>query len=193
MKKTVFMLFLVLLTALGLSACGKDETADLIGKYNCIAASQDGTNFTAPERGNAYVELKKGGKGEISDELAFDLTWKLDGESFSGTYKIFGIDAPITGTLKDNVLEINDDGVVIRYLNDGAEMPEWAKDLKSPVSGDGRLAGHYTLYAMDIADAHYDYAALVKMGEMDDGYLQIDYDEEKGYTHSLRITNPKRA
>ena len=101
---------------LSLAACGKDETADVTGKYNCIAIAEDSVNFTAPENNDQYVELKKGGKGEIYTDLAFELTWKLDSENFSGSYQIFGIDAPITGTLKDGVLEIHDDEMVMRYL-----------------------------------------------------------------------------
>lgn len=188
MGKNLTKLLVLLLAAvlvLGLTACGKDETADVTGKYNCIAVATDGTTFTAPESEDAYVELKKGGKGEISDELSFELTWKLDGESFSGSYKIFGVDAPVTGTLKEGILEISDDGVVTRYLKEGLETPDWAKNLEAAPNDEGRLAGHYMLYAMSIGGEYFDYAALVEMDEMDDSYLQIDYDETKGYTGEL--------
>ncbi len=93
MKKNVKKLLALLLAAimlLSLAACDKDETADVTGKYNCIAIAEDGVNFTAPENNDQYVELKKGGKGEIYTDLAFELTWKLDGENFSGSYQIFG-------------------------------------------------------------------------------------------------------
>ena len=186
--KTRRLLALLLTAALllGLGACGKDSTADVTGKYNCIAVSyDDGATFLAPDNGDGYVELKKGGKGTIFDSLAFDITWKLEGETFSGSYKIFGIDAPLTGSLKDGVLEINDDGVVTRYLKEGLDTPDWAQNLGTGSHGDGSLAGHYSLYAMTIDGKSYDYAALVEMGEMDNSYLQINYDETNGYTGEL--------
>lgn len=127
--KKLLALLLAVVCLLSLAACGKDEGADVTGKYLCIAIAEDGVNFTAPENNDQYVELKKGGKGEIYTDLAFELTWKLDGETFSGSYQIFGIDAPVTGTLKDGVLEIHDDDMVMRYLKEGAEAPDWAKDV----------------------------------------------------------------
>ena len=184
--KKLLAVLLALALALSLAACGKDTAADAaLGKYNCIAVADDGVTFTAPDGGERYVELKKGGKGTISDELSFDLTWKLEGEAFTGNYKIFGIDAPLTGTLIDGVLEIRDDDVVTRYLKEGLELPDWAKGLETVPSEDGRLAGRYTLFAMDIGGDHYDYAALVEMGEMDGSYLQINYDKATGYTGEL--------
>ena len=179
-------LLLAALMLLGLGACGKDSTAGVTGKYNCIAVSyDDGVTFLAPDSEGGYVELKKGGKGTIFDSLAFDITWKLEGETFSGSYKIFSIDAPLTGSLKDGVLEINDDGVVTRYLKEGLDAPDWAKNLGTASHGDGSLAGYYSLYAMSIDGTYYDYAALVEMGEMDNSYLQIDYDEAAGYSGEL--------
>lgn len=62
-----FLLAVVML--LSLAACGKDETAELLGKYNCIAVAQDGTNFTAPESENAYIELKKAAKARFRMSL----------------------------------------------------------------------------------------------------------------------------
>ena len=187
MKKNVKKLLALLLAAimlLSLAACGKDETADVTGKYNCIAIAEDGVNFTAPENNDQYVELKKGGKGEIYTDLAFELTWKLDGENFSGSYQIFGIDAPITGTLKDGVLEIHDDEMVMRYLKEGAEAHDWAKDVAAAPEK-GRLAGMYTLYAMEVAGERYDYAALVEMDMMDGSYMRIDYGPAAGYPGEL--------
>ena len=182
--KKLFALLLAVVMLLSLTACGKGTGADVTGKYLCIAIADDGVNFTAPENDAQYVELKKGGKGEIYTDLAFALTWKLDGENFSGAYKIFGIDAPITGTLKDGVLEIHDDDVVMRYLKDGAEAPGWAKDVAAAPEK-GRLAGMYTLYAMEVAGERYDYDALVEMDVMDGSFLRIDYDAVTGYTGEL--------
>lgn len=190
MKRNLTRLLALLAAAvlmLSLAACGKESGADVTGRYNCIAVAYDGENFTAPDGGDSYVTLKKGGKGEISSELNFELTWKLDGENFSGSYTIFGIDVPVAGTLKDGVLEIEDEGegVVTRYLKEGMDTPEWAQSLEAAPNEDGRLAGRYTLYAMSIGGDYYDYAALVEMDEMDDSYLQIDYDAESGYTGEL--------
>ena len=185
MRITGMLLSAFLLLFLPACSKGKETSADVTGKYNCIAVAEDGTSFTAPENEASYVLLKKGGKGEISDELSFELTWSLDGETFSATYKIFGIDAPLTGTLKDGILEVTDDGIVSRYLKEGQAMPDWAKDLEAAPNTDGRLAGHYGLYAMNISGQYYDYATLVEMGEMDSSYLQIDYDPSKGYTGEL--------
>ena len=189
MKKNVKKLLALLLAAimlLSLAACGKDETADITGKYNCIAIAEDGVNFTAPENNDQYVGLKKGGKGGIYTDLAFELTWKLDGENFSGSYQIFGIDVPITGTLKDVVLEIHDDEMVMRYLKEGAEAPDWAKDVAAAPEK-GRLAGMYTLYAMEVAGERYDYATLVEMDMMDGSYMRIDYGPAAGYTGELQF------
>ena len=188
MKKTLKRLFALLLAAamlMGFVACGKDGAADVTGKYNCIAVAADGKNFYAPENENAYVELKKGGKGVVSDGLNFDIQWQLEGENFSGSYGIFGISVPLIGTLKDGVLEIQDDGVVTRYLKTGMEMPDWAGNLEAVPNDTGRLAGLYTLYAMEVAGVRYDYAALVEMDMMDSSYLRIDYDAAAGYTGEL--------
>ncbi len=133
MRQNMKKLFTLLVTAvmlLSLTACGKTKGTDVTGKYNCIAVASDGKNFTAPESENVYVELKKGGKGELFEELSFELTWELDGEEFSGSYKVFGMDAPITGTLKDSVLEIHDGDNVIRYLKEGAKLPDWASVIE---------------------------------------------------------------
>lgn len=187
MKKNLTKMLALLLAAsliLCLAACGGDKGTDVTGRYSCIAVAEDGVNFTAPENDEQYVELKKGGKGEIYTDLAFELTWKLDGENFSGSYKIFGIDAPVTGTLKDGVLEIHDDDTVMRYLKDGAQTPDWAKNIAAAPEK-GRLAGMYTLYAMEAASERYDYAALVEMDMMDGSFLRIDYDPAAGYTGEL--------
>ena len=182
--KKLFALLLAVVMLLSLTACGKDAGTDVTGKYLCIAIAEDGVNFAAPENDEQYVELKMGGKGEIYTDLAFELTWKLERENFSGSYKIFGIDAPITGTLKDGVLEIHDDDVVMRYLKEGAEAPDWVKDVVAAPEK-GRLAGMYTLYAMEVAGERYDYAALVEMDVMDSSFLRIDYDASTGYTGEL--------
>ncbi|GEM_PF-5040238 len=92
---------------------------------------------------------------------------------------------PLTGTLKDGVLEIQDDSVVTRYLKAGMEMPDWAGNLEAVPNDTGRLAGLYTLYAMEVAGVRYDYAALVEMDMMDSSYLRIDYDAAAGYTGEL--------
>ena len=188
MKKTLKRLFALLLAAvmlMGFAACGKDGAADVTGKYNCIAVAADGKNFYAPENKNVYVELKKGGRGVVSDGLNFDIQWQLEGDNFSGSYGIFGISVPLTGTLKDGVLEIQDDGVVTRYLKAGMEMPDWVGNLEAVPNDTGRLAGLYTLYAMEVAGVRYDYAALVEMDMMDSSYLRIDYDAAAGYTGEL--------
>ena len=136
--KKLFALLLAVVMLLSLTACGKDAGTDVTGKYLCIAIAEDGVNFAAPENDEQYVELKMGGKGEIYTDLAFELTWKLDGENFSGSYKIFGIYAPITGTLKDGVLEIHDDDVVMRYLKEGRRrrngQKTWQPRLKRAAS-----------------------------------------------------------
>ena len=182
--KKLLALLLAAVMLLSLTACGKGKSDDVTGKYLCIAIAEDGVNFTAPENDEQYVELKKSGKGEIYTDLAFELTWKLEGENFFGSYRIFGIDAPITGTLKDGVLEIHDDDVVMRYLKEGTKAPDWAKDVAAAPEK-GRLAGMYTLYAMEVAGERYDYAALVEMDVMDSSFLRIDYDAATGYTGEL--------
>ena len=155
----------------GLAACGKESGPDATGKYLRFAVSEDGGAFTAPEVEGGYVELQKGGKGEIYDGLSFDLKWSLDGESLTGSYKIFGFDVDITGTLRDGVLEIHDDTVVTRYLKEGAQTPDWAKDVAAAPEK-GRLAGLYTLYAMEA---------------MDGSFMRIDYDADAGYTGELQF------
>ena len=139
--KRYLVLLVAVMMLLVLAACGKDSDKNsdenVTGKYICIAIAEDGVSFIAPEGEEQYVKLEKGGKGEIYTDLAFEMTWELDGMNFTGSYKIFGIDAPITGTLKDNVLEIHDDNIVMRYLKEGAEMPDWAKDV-APAAEEGQ-------------------------------------------------------
>ena len=57
------------------------------------------------------LKLNEDGTGtRTTDGISYDLTWKLDGESFTMTETFLGLTIDYTGTLKDGVLDIfNDD------------------------------------------------------------------------------------
>lgn len=65
------------------------------------------------------------------------------------------------------------------------KMPDWAKNLESAQSDEGRLAGHYTMYAIDLSGTHYDYAALLELDMIDNSYIDIEYDKLTGYTGEI--------
>lgn len=62
MKKTLKRLFALLLAAamlMGFAACGKDEAADVTGKYNCIAWRQTERTFMHRKTRMPMLNLKR--------------------------------------------------------------------------------------------------------------------------------------
>lgn len=93
-----------------LVGCG-NSAPDISGKYTCTEISFDGETFEAYDTensGESYLELKTGGKGIYYDhEEEFEMTYKLDGETFSGEVQYFGEATKMTGTYKDGTIEVS--------------------------------------------------------------------------------------
>lgn len=124
MTKKLIALFVALLMALPLAACGS-KGADVTGKYICVGLSYDGEALADPGDGS-YLELKKGGKGTYYSGFEFDLKWTLDGEAFSGTVSFLGLDQGMEGTLKDGVIDVKYGDMTMRFVKEGMSAPETA-------------------------------------------------------------------
>ncbi len=96
MKKMIAAL-LALLMILPLTACGS-KGPDVTGKYLCVGESYFDEPLQEPYE-ESWLELKKGGKGTYYSGFEFELKWKLDGESFTGTVSFLGKEDPMEGTL----------------------------------------------------------------------------------------------
>lgn len=192
MKKNLFRIICTVLLAamlLPLAACGNNaaNAADSVyGKYICIGEDRDDGVFLDPDF-DSYVELKKGGKGSMNVGFDLELTYELDGENFTGTYTLMGIDYNITGTLKDNVLEVIDGTRKSRYLKEGATAPDWAKNgASAPSSSDdfsaNTLAGNYYISTMILNGQALDHNAVIAAGMADNTYIKINSDDTGVYS-----------
>ena len=106
MKKTIAVV-LALVMALMLVACGaSQEMKDAAGTYKCLQSKFVGdTDWITDEE--FTVELKEDGSGSrTTDGNSYDLTWKLEGETFTMTETFLGLTNDYTGTLKDGKLDI---------------------------------------------------------------------------------------
>ena len=132
--KKLISLFLVLLMALSITACG-DKAPDVTGRYEVVSGKWgDGSGTTDGK----WIELKKGGKGTLYTGFEFSIKWKLDGENFTGTLTFLGIEESIDGTLKDGVLSVQYGDVSYVFVKEGAAMPTYteAQYGRFPVGGD---------------------------------------------------------
>ena len=105
MKKAL-ALVLALSMLVVLAACGGGANAAVAGTYKGEKAKCVGdTEWVTDEEFS--IELKANGTGSFNrEDTSFDLTWKLDGETFTMQEKFLGITNNYTGTLKDGVLDI---------------------------------------------------------------------------------------
>ncbi len=105
MKKAL-ALVLTLSMLVVLAACGGGANAAVAGTYKGEKAKFVGdTEWVTDEEFS--IELKANGTGSFNrEDTSFDLTWKLDGETFTMQEKFLGITNDYTGTLKDGVLDI---------------------------------------------------------------------------------------
>jgi len=104
MKKLTALLLAVLML-LSLAACaGSDPAA---GTYKGVHAKFVGDSEWYADEPEFSLELKNGGKGVFHrDDYDFDVTWKLDGETFTMQETFLGITNDYTGTLVDGELHI---------------------------------------------------------------------------------------
>ena len=110
MKRTIAVV-MALVMALMLVACGASEAQkNAAGTYNFQKGKFVGDNDYATDE-SFTLKLNEDGTGtRTTDGISYDLTWKLDGESFTMTETFLGLTIDYTGTLKDGVLDIfNDD------------------------------------------------------------------------------------
>ena len=114
MMKRVLFCALALLLVFSLVACGnggKDDKAsamkDAAGTYQGVYAKWVGDEDPADDEPPFSLELKEDGTGANSrDDMTFDVTWKLDGETFTMEETFIGDPIEYTGTLKDGELHI---------------------------------------------------------------------------------------
>ena len=121
MKKRWIVSVLIIMMLLGLTACGS-KGPDVTGKYLCVGESYFDEALQEPYE-ESWLELKKGGKGTYYSGFEFDLKWKLDGESFTGTVSFLGMEEPMEGTLKDGVIDVKYGDMNIRFVKEGAQAP----------------------------------------------------------------------
>ena len=105
MKKTVAIV-LALALSLALFACGASQTMkDAAGTYKCDKYKYVGDTEWYNEAFD--ITLNEDGTGtRTTEDYSYDLTWKLDGETFTMTETFLGLTIDYTGALKDGVLDI---------------------------------------------------------------------------------------
>ena len=121
--------------------------------------------LTGADRKSGYIELVKDGSGTISaDDMKFDLAWQLDGNQFSGSYRSFGSDQKLSGTLEDEALIVKDSSGTTYHYQKGS-----AGRSAAPKAG---LAGIYYLYQLEGEGLMLNYGDLSLL-EMTEGYRMI--------------------
>ena len=104
MKKLISVL-LILAMVISLAACGASEPDPNAGIYYGTYGTYSGFSMAAEElfEGGCSLELKNGGKGEITlGADSYNVKWSLEGETI--TVSLQGEES--VGTLKDGVIEI---------------------------------------------------------------------------------------
>ena len=173
--RTLLALVLTALLAMSLSACGGGGKNDVTGKYILVQQdSYDGVFYETDQEDPNYLLLKKGGKGQYYAGLSFDLKWSLDGQSFIGCYKLLGNEFGMEGTLHDGLLELNEDGLQMRFVKEGTEIPDAWRLSGQDVSGkQTHLAGEYTLIGMMTGSKTLTQAQVEAAGLADNTVLRI--------------------
>ena len=104
MKKTIAVV-MALIMALMLVACGaSQEMKDASGTYKCREGKFVGDTEWQPDDDDFTIELKDDGTGKSTRGLSSDITWKVEGETFTMHEELGNTD--YTGTLKDGELHI---------------------------------------------------------------------------------------
>lgn len=174
--KTTIAFVMTACMLLFLAACG-EKGPDVTGKYLCVGESYFDEALQEPSE-ESWLELKKGGKGTYYSGFEFDLKWKLDGESFTGTVSFLGMEEPMEGTLKDGVIDVKYGDMNIRFVKEGAQAPADGGAAGGDTAGgdtaekDG-LAGYYTIYEAVIAGETMTYDDLEMAGMADGTYLNM--------------------
>ncbi len=179
MKKKLISFGLIIVMLLSLTACG-DKGPDVTGKYICVGESYFGEALSEPYE-ESWLELKKGGKGTYYSGFEFELKWKLDGETFTGTVSFLGMDEAMEGTLKDGVIDVKYGDMNIRFVKEGMEAPADSgasiPDTNSPATETeterAGLVGYYTLYKAVIQGTTMTYSDLVAADLAEGSYLNM--------------------
>ena len=109
--KIVISALLVLSLVLAFAACGGSSggaSNAAAGTYKGVWHKFVGDNEDAKVTNEEFsLVLEANGKGKfIRDGAEFNLTWKLDGETFTMTETFLGLTNDYTGTLKDGRIDI---------------------------------------------------------------------------------------
>ncbi|MBO4933570.1 MAG: hypothetical protein J5441_00140 [Clostridia bacterium] len=105
MKKTIAAV-LALVMALMLVACGSSALKDAAGTYKLQQSKFVGDEEWVTDE-EFVLELKDDGTGSSTrDGATYDLTWKLEGETFTMTETFLGLTIDYTGTLKDGKIDM---------------------------------------------------------------------------------------
>lgn len=164
MKKALAAL-LALMMILTLSACG-GKSDDVTGKYLCVSAKVYGDSAEPDDR---WLELKKGGKGTFFDGYEFNLEWKLDGETFTGTVSFMGMENSLEGTLKDGVLNAKYGDYDFSFAKEGVQAG-------SDAASSNGIVGEYSLYSAVVEGTDYTLEELQSVNMADGTYLILNAD-----------------
>ncbi len=166
MMKRVAAALLVLMMILTLTACG-GKGENVTGKYTCVSAKySDGSGTPDGE----WIQLEKGGKGTYYGGFEFDLKWKLDGETFTGTVNFMGMENPMEGTLKDGVLNVKYGDVDMSFVKEGAQ------DAGTAEPADDGIVGSYVLNSATIEGTDYTYEELDAYGMAKGTFIKFNAD-----------------
>ena len=100
----------------------------VLGRYEIISCREDGEEL---ETNDEWILLAKNGKATISlDDETFSAKWELDGEDLT----IIQDGDEYTGTLEDDILTLDLDGVIYTFGKDGARPQEEAPAVEAPAT-----------------------------------------------------------
>lgn len=140
--KKIWTVALLLLTLMGLVACGGN--AEAAGKYICVEIDGDDD---VPS--GTYIQLEEKGAGIFNVGLELDLDWELEGTAI--TIETSFIENTYTGTLDDGVLTVTIEDAVYTFVRSDLKN-EWLAAQTNPVIAasteaqpvDEAAVGHYT-------------------------------------------------
>ena len=94
-------LCVLLLTGCGLNAGGETAAGTYVGQYTHILGEPESVRDTSP----FTLELRRDGTGlHHRDNMDFEVTWELEGETITVTEHFLGAEISYTGTLLDREL-----------------------------------------------------------------------------------------
>ena len=182
MKKLLLLLIMVSLMILPLAACGGSsggggeaaEPDPLLGVYNSVAGEMMGVTLTGDDISGFAVELKEGGKAELSVEgTTAKGTYTMDGETI--TLSVEGEE--LTGTLANDVMTFEDFmgmGLKLTFAKEGSDAAgaNYASEQEQAIVGSWKSTSVTDVLGNEVSDVAAD-ACTAEFGEDKTGTIKV--------------------